>query len=144
MIWGTYYHKFGQNIKIFKILCTKYMASSDAMTSSTRSFAYSYRLVKKCFVKTCVISKCHNFLQPNVIRFSLFCSKIFTLSSEIKLNLFWSSPLTLIVYHWSNCRRSKCCTFKKGARFKNWLPLKYYFMTKNFSKKRNVGSILKK
>ena len=41
LIWGTYYHKFGQNIKIVKILCTKdYMASSEAMTSSTHSFAF--------------------------------------------------------------------------------------------------------
>ena len=71
------------------------MASSEAMTSSTRSFAYSYRLVKKCFVKICEASKCHNFLifQPIFIRFSLFCSQNFTLSSEIKLNLFRSSPL---------------------------------------------------
>ena len=97
LIWGTYYHKFGQNIKIFKILCTKYMASSEVMTSSTHSFAYSYRLVKKCFVNICETSKCHNFLifQPIFIRFSLLCLKIFTLSSEIKLNLLWSSSLSL-------------------------------------------------
>ena len=71
------------------------MASSEAMTSSTRSFAYSYRLVKKCFVKICETSKCHNFLifQPIFSRFSLFCSQNFTLSSKIKLNLFRSSPL---------------------------------------------------
>ena len=72
------------------------MANSEAMTSSTRSFAYSYRLVKKCFVKICETSKCHNFLifQPIFIRFSLFCSENFTLSSEIMLNLFRSSPLS--------------------------------------------------
>ena len=71
------------------------MASSEVMTSSTHSFAYSYRLVKKCFVKICETSKCHNFLifQPIFIRFSLLCLKIFTLSSEIKLNLLWSSSL---------------------------------------------------
>ena len=68
------------------------MASSEAMTSSTRSFAYSYRLVKKCFVKICETSKCHNCLifQPIFIRFS----HNFTFSSEIKLNLFRSSPLS--------------------------------------------------
>ena len=45
----------------------------EAMTS-TRSFAYSYQLVKKCFLKICETSKCHNFLifQPIFIRFSLF------------------------------------------------------------------------
>ena len=97
MIWGTYYHKFGQNIKIFKILCTKYMESSEGMTSSTRSFAYSYRLVKKCFLKICETSKCHNFLifQPIFIRFSLFCSENFTLSSEIKLEQLRTSPLSM-------------------------------------------------
>ena len=109
LIWGTYYHKFGQNIKIFKILCTKHMASSEVMTSSTHSFAYSYRLVKKCFVKICKTSKCHNFLifQPIFIRFSLLCLKICTLSSEIKLNLLWSSPLSSILHNsiWSICKR---------------------------------------
>ena len=86
-VWAKYW--------IFKNLCTKYMANSEAMTSSTRSFAYSYRLVKKCFVKICETSKCHNFLifQPIFIRFSLFCSENFTLSSEIMSNLFRSSPL---------------------------------------------------
>ena len=65
------------------------------MTSSTHSFAYSYRLVKKCFVKICETSKCHNFLifQPIFIRFSLLCLKFFTLSSKLKLNLLWSSSL---------------------------------------------------
>ena len=97
LIWGTYYHKFGQSIRIFKISCTKYMASSDseAMTSSTHLYAYSYWCFQKCFVKVCETSKCHYFLisQPIFIKFSLFCSKYFTLSSEIKLNLFRISPL---------------------------------------------------
>ena len=61
----------------------------------THLHIYSYRLVKKCFVKICETSKCHNFLifQPIFIRFSLLCLEIFTLSSEIKLNLLWSSSL---------------------------------------------------
>ena len=94
LIWGTYYHKFGQNIKIFKLLWTKYMASSEVMTSSTHSFAYSYRLVQKCFVKICETSKFHNFLifQPIFITFSLLCLKIFTLFLKFKLNLFRISP----------------------------------------------------
>ena len=77
------------------------MTNSEAMTSSTRSFAYSYRLVKKCFVKICETSKCHNFLifQPIFIRFSLFCSENFTLSSEIMLNLFRSSPLNIVNFY---------------------------------------------
>ena len=71
------------------------MASSEAMTSSTHSFAYSYGLVKKFFLKICETSKFHNFLifQPIFIRFSLFCSENFTLSSEIKLDQLRTSPL---------------------------------------------------
>ena len=72
------------------------MASSEAMTSSTHSFAYSYGLVKKCFLKICETSKFHNFqviFQPIFIRFSLFCSENFTLSSETKLDQLRTSPL---------------------------------------------------
>ena len=79
-------------------LCTKWMENCEAMTSSPHSFAYSYWLVKKCFLKICETSKCHNFLifQPIFIRFSLLCLKFFTLSSEIKLNLLWSSSLSSV------------------------------------------------
>ena len=71
------------------------MENCEAMTSSPHSFAYSYRLVKKYFLKMCETSKCHNLLifQLIFIRFSLLCLKMFTLSSEIKLNLLWSSSL---------------------------------------------------
>ena len=70
------------------------MKNCEALTSSPHSFAYSYRLVKKCFLKIRETSKCHNFLiiQPIFIRYSLLCL-FFTLSSEIKLNLLWSSSL---------------------------------------------------
>ena len=82
-------------MKFLSFLCTKWMENCEAMTSSPHSFAYSYRLVKKCFLKICEISKCHMFLifQPIFIRFSLLCLKFFTLSSEIELNLLWSSSL---------------------------------------------------
>ena len=91
------YHKFGQNIKIFKILCTKYMASSEVMTSSTHSFAYSYRLVKKCFVKICETSKCHNFLFFNRFSSGFHCYVwIFLLFLlKFKLYLFRISPLSV-------------------------------------------------
>ena len=82
-------------MKFLSFLCTKWMENCEAMTSSTHSFAYSYGLVKKCFLKICEISKFHNFLifQPIFIRFSLFCSENFTLSSEIKLDQLRTSPL---------------------------------------------------
>ena len=102
MIWGTYYHTFGQNIKIFKILCTKYMASIVRWWHHQLTHLhYSYRLVKKCFVKICETSKCHNFLifQPIFIRFSLLCLKCFTLSSKLKLILLWSSSLKQSFHH---------------------------------------------
>ena len=43
--------------------------------------------------------KIHNFLifQPIFIRFSLFCSENFTLSSEIKLDQLRTSPLRVIL-----------------------------------------------
>ena len=52
-----------------------------------------------CFLKICEISKFHNFLifQPIFIRFSLFCSENFTLSSKIKLNLF---RITSLKFQW--------------------------------------------
>ena len=86
---------------MLSVLCTKWMENCEAMTSSTHWFAYSYRLVKKCFLKICETSKCHNFLifQPIFIRFSLFCLKYFTLSSEIKLNLLWISSLNNWLSH---------------------------------------------
>ena len=82
-------------MKFLSFLCTKWMENCEALISSTHSFAYSYPLVKHCFLKIWETSKCHNFLifQLIFIEFSLFCSKIFTLSSEIKLNLFQISPL---------------------------------------------------
>ena len=64
---------------------------------------YSYGLVKKCFLKICETSKFHNFLifQPIFIRFSLFCSENFTLSSEIKLDQLRTSPLiSSLCVHW--------------------------------------------
>ena len=82
-------------MKFWSFLCTKWMENCEVMTSSTHSFAYSYGLVKKCFLKICETSKFHNFLifQPIFIRFSLFCSENFTLSSEIKLDQLRTSPL---------------------------------------------------
>ena len=87
-------------MKFLPFLCTKWMENCEAMTSSPHSFAYSYRLVKKYFLKICETSKCYNFFifQPIFIRFSLLCLKMFTLSSEIKLNLLWSSSLSFYIF----------------------------------------------
>ena len=86
-------------MKFLSFLCTKWMVNCEAMTSSTHSFAYSYGLVKKCFLKICETSKFHNFLifQPTFIRFSLFCSENFTLSSEIKLRSAPDFPFNCLV-----------------------------------------------
>ena len=49
---------------------TKYMACNEGMTSSTHSFAYSYRLVKKGFVKFAKLQSVMTFsagLIPNPV-----------------------------------------------------------------------------
>ena len=78
----------GKILTFSNLMYKIYMASNEAMTS-THSFADSYQCFQKCFVKICETSKCHNFLifQPIFIKFSQFCSKTVTLSSEIKLNV---------------------------------------------------------
>ena len=58
-----------------------YMENCEAMTSSTHSFAYSYRLFQKCNSKFCVFLIF--FLIYMYMKFSLFCSKCFTLSFEL-------------------------------------------------------------
>ena len=61
------------------------MENCEVMTSSTHSFAYSYRLLKKCFVENYRNSKFHIFFifYPIYIKFSLFCQNCFTLSIEL-------------------------------------------------------------
>ena len=59
------------------------MEKSDAMISSTHSFAYSYRLFKKYFVKNCETSQFH-------ILYIFF--QIFIIFSP-----FWLKNLTLII-----------------------------------------------
>ena len=107
---GHNYQKFGQKLKFSKFYVQNIWQVSEAMTSSTHSFAYSYGLVKKCFLKICETWKCHNFLicQPIFIRFSLFCSENFTLSSEIKLDQLRTSPLKTL---WiaATCHRPFFC-----------------------------------
>ena len=94
------------------------------MTSSTHSFAYSYGLVKKCFLKICEISKFHNFLifQPISIRFSLFCSENFTLSSEIKFNQLRTTPL--MIHKILNMWRAQM----NAQLVKEYQPFDYYFV----------------
>ena len=60
---GTCFYMFEpKKIKIFKIVYTKYMENCEAMTSWPYSFAYLYRLFKKCFVENYENSKFHIFL----------------------------------------------------------------------------------
>ena len=70
---------------------------------------YSYQCFQKCFVRICETSKRHNFLifQQIFNKFSLFCSKMFTLSYEIKLNLFHISPLRIACRSRAGDKRSK-------------------------------------
>ena len=81
--FGKIYHNF-QNFTY------KYMASSEAMTSSTHSFAHSYRHFHKCCVKISKTSKCQTSLFFNRFSssFQCFVQKKLFLSSESKSNLF--------------------------------------------------------
>ena len=94
------------------------MASTSESMTSTHSFAYLYRCFQKSCVKICETSKCHNFLifQPIFIKFSLFCSKMFTISSEIKLNLFRISPLRKNMRE-DQHKPSHPCIHKSGTGF---------------------------
>ena len=74
------------------------LENCEAMTSSTHSFEYSYRLFKKCFVENYQNSKFYVFLIFYLIyiKFSL-CSKFCTLSIvKINLNLHGISPLKIL------------------------------------------------
>ena len=83
-------------MKFLSFLCTKWMENCEAMTSSTHSFAYSYGLVKKCFLKICKTSNFITSLFFNRFSSGFHCSvqKILLSFSEIKLNQLWTSPLT--------------------------------------------------
>ena len=80
------------------------MASSEALTSSTHSFAYSYRCFQKCFVKICKL-QCHNFAFIDFRQVFTVLFEIFTLSSEIKLNLFQIPPLNALVLFYLGMRK---------------------------------------
>ena len=57
----------------FSQICCCHFCRNDTVDDIITSlFAYSYWLVKKCFLKICETSKCHNFFifQPIFIRFS--------------------------------------------------------------------------
>ena len=72
----------------FPSFCTQNMASSEAMTSSIHTFAFIL-MFPEMFGENL-----RNF-KTSLYLFSLFCSKFFTFSSEIKckLNLCRISPL---------------------------------------------------
>ena len=69
------------------------MASSEAMTSSTHSFAYSYRCFQKMFREILRVYFKVSQLPYFSTDFHQVLFTVFTLSSEIKLNLFRISPL---------------------------------------------------
>ena len=63
-------------------LGTKYMENCEAMTSSTHSFAYSYRLFKKCF-------------DENLPYFLSDLRKIVTVLFEMFYSFYWFNLKTL-------------------------------------------------
>ena len=121
------------------------MGNCEAMTSSTRSFAYSYQLVKKCFLKICETSKCHNFLifQPIFIRFSLFYSQICTLSYKIKLNLFRISPLTIECYRNVNINGYKSTFLFPIVMWRIWGDLRKGHIILKGDKEKEYGILVR-
>ena len=93
-IWGTCYHKFGQNINILKIVYTKYMVSSEAWHHQL-TFAYT-STGQEMFREN---------LRNLIVILPYFSTdyssgafmKMFTYI-WIKLNLFWISPLKKAMY----------------------------------------------
>ena len=87
---------------ITSLICIFISTGQEMFLENLRNFKVSYMC-------TC------NFLifQPIFIRFSLLCLKIFTLSSQIKLNLLWSSSLIINSSHhrqfllWGTSRLAK-------------------------------------
>ena len=77
------------------------MASSEVMTSSTHSFAYSYRLVKKCFVKSVITFLFFNRFSSG---FHCYVWKNLLFLLKFKWNLFRISPLRRKPRRWQ-CRR---------------------------------------
>ena len=77
-------------------ICTKYMENCEAMTSSTHSFAFSYRLFKKFFIANYENSKFHIFLilLSHLHQIFTFLFKMFYSFYWINLNLDQISPLT--------------------------------------------------
>ena len=73
---GTCFWMFEQKKKISSKYLIQNMEICEVMTSSTHSFAYSFRLFKKCLMKHCDTLQFHIFLyfifNPFFITFSLF------------------------------------------------------------------------
>ena len=97
------------------LLWTKYN-HGKLMTSSTHSFAYSYRLFKKCFDENYRNSKCHRghiflIFYPIHIKFSLLCS-IFVLL----FLLTWLKPGPDFSFKYSLNKKEWICSL-----FKEWI-----------------------
>ena len=102
----TYYHKFGRNIRIFKMLCTNYMASSEVMTSSTHSFAYihidwSINILWKFAKLQSVITSL--FVNQFSSGFHCYVWNFLLFLLKFKLNLFRISPLQRNICDEWNC-----------------------------------------
>ena len=87
---------FRENLRNLKSVITslffkRFSSSFTVLLENVYSFFWnSYRCFQKCFVKICETSKCHNFLIFSSDFHQVFSVLLenFTLSSEIKFNLF--------------------------------------------------------
>ena len=90
-------HSWNKGFSSF--LWSKYMDTCVAMTSLTHSFAYSYRLFKKCFDNNCGNSKLHIFLiiYSTYLKLSLFCLNFLLLLLTFSLMYFLSHEFAVLV-----------------------------------------------
>ena len=101
--------KVSAKYKHFQNSCTKYMASSVAMTSSTHSFAYSYRWFQKK-KKSWQCSKLQSII--TFLLFSTDFHHVFTVSFFNVYSFFgnWVKPVPDLLFFAHKCANNHICT----------------------------------
>ena len=106
------------------------MANCEVMIDIINSLFCIYILTVQEILKICEPSSVIMSLFFNRFSscFSLFCSKVFTLSSEIKLNLLWITPLSLCVVASIVPCKSKFWDIWKHSLIFKWLLILFYVL----------------
>ena len=120
---GTYYHKFGQNINIFKMAYVQNIWQvvrwwHHQLTHLHNHIDWSRNVLWNFAKLQSVITSL--FFNRFSSGFHCYVWKIYTLSSEIKLNLLWSSSLRTL-NSLENWRRESCFTRTMLLHTSLWL-----------------------